>query len=45
MTTQSAVAQPAVQGESAHLKANEWAAEDFTAFLYGTGTYKAPWIN
>ncbi|MFI9386680.1 ester cyclase [Kutzneria sp. NPDC052558] len=22
----------------------EWAAEDFTAFLYGTGAYKAPWI-
>ncbi len=24
---------------------NEWAAEDFTAFLYDTGTYKAPWIS
>ena len=22
----------------------EWAAEDFTAFLNDTGTYKAPWI-
>jgi steroid delta-isomerase-like uncharacterized protein len=24
--------------------AEEWAAEDFTAFLADTGTYKAPWI-
>ncbi|MFI9781711.1 ester cyclase [Streptomyces sp. NPDC051956] len=24
---------------------NEWAAEDFTAFLNDTGTYKAPWIQ
>ena len=24
---------------------NEWAAEDWTAFLYDTGTYKAPWIS
>jgi predicted ester cyclase len=23
----------------------EWAAEDFTAFLNDTGTYKAPWIQ
>ena len=23
----------------------EWAAEDFTAFLNDTGTYKAPWIS
>ena len=23
----------------------EWAAEDFTAFLNSTGTYKAPWIS
>ena len=25
--------------------AEEWAAEDFTAFLNDTGTYKAPWIQ
>lgn len=25
--------------------AEEWAAEDFTAFLADTGTYKAPWIQ
>jgi steroid delta-isomerase-like uncharacterized protein len=24
---------------------NDWAAEDFTAFLYDTGAYKAPWIQ
>ena len=24
--------------------AEEWAAEDFTAFLNDTGTFKAPWI-
>ncbi len=24
--------------------AEEWAAEDFTSFLYTTDTYKAPWI-
>ena len=23
----------------------EWAAEDFTAILHDTGTYKAPWIQ
>jgi hypothetical protein len=23
----------------------EWAGEDFTAFLNDTGTYKAPWIR
>ncbi|MEY9964437.1 putative ester cyclase [Streptacidiphilus sp. MAP12-16] len=25
--------------------AEEWAAEDFTAFLADTGTYRAPWIR
>jgi steroid delta-isomerase-like uncharacterized protein len=25
--------------------AEEWAAEDFTAFLNDTGTFKAPWIQ
>jgi hypothetical protein len=25
--------------------AEEWAGEDFTAFLNDTGTYKAPWIQ
>jgi steroid delta-isomerase-like uncharacterized protein len=25
--------------------AEEWAAEDFTAFLNDTGAYKAPWIG
>ncbi|MGH9287226.1 MAG: ester cyclase [Acidimicrobiales bacterium] len=27
-----------------HKIAEEWAAEDFTAILRDTGTYKAPWI-
>ena len=26
------------------LIAEEWAAEDFTSFLYTTDTYKPPWI-
>ncbi|GAA1964409.1 ester cyclase [Microbacterium deminutum] len=26
------------------LIAEEWAAEDFTAFLNTTGTYRAPWV-
>jgi predicted ester cyclase len=24
---------------------NDWAGDDFTAFLYDTGTFKAPWIQ